>query len=354
MCAKKSKAVKSRNKAARKIKQQERSAEQERLDLIRREWEAQQPPPPPPAPNNPYGIHNTTYSRYRPWIEKSKREQAQRETRLIDFEQFRLHRTFPDNIHEYAINASRRTRFESEADLQLIKDQPTELEWLGKANFLYTFLTREWQKEESISESSRSGVRGLASTLTRETDIPDPIKRSPILRRFNSVLGLRLAALFFDHDSLYFTFTPDSRDNDKAPIRIDFDFDYTRIYPRIESSEWFRAGEIYASPMSLKDPLNQLIGHQIVFCWSLFSEDWKQHTVHACFNNGKTLTISFNNEGFTLNVSDNQAEFTTLLDAAQVTLERDHPFDRGDLKSLAASTKRESATGNEHTSPSPP
>ncbi len=148
-------------------------------------------------------------------------------------------------------------------------------------------------------------------------------------------MGLRLAALYFDHDSLYFTFTPDARDNDPAPIRIDFDFDYTRIYPRIENSEWFRAGEIYASKLSAHDPLNQLIGHYIVYGWSLFSDDWKQHTVHACFSNGKILTISFNNEGFTLHVSKNQAEFTTLLDAAQVTLEQYQPFGRSDLESLA-------------------
>ncbi len=105
MCAKKSKAVKSRMKAARKIKKQEqaieRREESDRQYKILREHQDNQPP------NNPYGMHNVTYSRYRPLVEKFYREKAQRETRLIDFEQFRRHRTFPENLHESAINAAK-------------------------------------------------------------------------------------------------------------------------------------------------------------------------------------------------------------------------------------------------------
>lgn len=290
MTAKKSKRLKARNKTQRKLKKQQKALQQELRDQARREHEALLPPPPP---NNPYGIPNRTYTRFRPWIEASMEDNARRKTLHIDFERFRIHRKLPDNLHN--------------AD--------------DKIRFVQTFITSEWTKSESFAHSSLPRINGSTHTLTRRGHpLPEIIHRSPILRGLRSTLGFPLAAIFTDDDSLYFTFHPLPNDNDQAPIRVDFDFTFQYIYPHIQF-EWFRAGEIYASQLPHNHPLQRLTGQSILFAWSLFTDsphDISHQTIHALFSNHHILTIALSNQKFSLHCTPDLDALTTLPDAVQV------------------------------------
>lgn len=290
MTAKKSKALKAHNKAQRKLKKQEKALQNEILDQARRDQKALLPAPPP---NNPYGITNSIYSKYRPWIEKSMEENAHRKTLHLNFERFRLHRKLPDNLHT--------------------SDEIV--------TFAQTFITSEWPKSESFSQSTRHKINGAINTITRrDHPLPEIIHRSPIIKGLRSTLGFPLAAIFFDEDSLHLTFHPLPHDNDQAPIRTDFDFTFQYIYPYI-AFEWFRAGEIHATQLPHDHPLQQLTQHHILFAWSLFSDhphDDSHQTIHALFSNHHILTISISNQKFSLHSTPDLTALTTLPDATQV------------------------------------
>lgn len=260
-------------------------------------------------PNNPYGIGNRTYARYRHLIERQKADAIAYQKRAFNYERFSRRGLFPENL-----TSMFQVRSKDEAALlEVIKrDHFDQFTLAGRFRFIRMYILEFWRRNK------------VADDFVQK--FPGQLRMTQV---FSSSLGNVLKALYLDAESLYFSFTPPKNDNDQTNIRLDMDFNFPFV-----SVIRHRNPEILMTPHDAGGGLSRILGKAPIFCWQVLNEEEALMEFYACWVNGLCLRLQYGLHGLSLCTIGYLHAIPTLNNAFNACVAKIDHFPMNDLSSF--------------------